>query len=118
MATITVNTLALTEVPSGPNSTTWNISGHTTLKPRVCIQKRHMGDPTIPQSKQTSSLKVVYGTEAADGLPMAQKISFETIVTYPIGALQADIDAAKADHELLIASTNWDDLVNRAQPLG
>jgi hypothetical protein len=88
------------------------------MKPQLVIQKRKVPVASDASSVQQSSLKVVLGTVDAAGLAMSQKISFEAIIRYPIGALAADIAAAELLFTDIVASTNFASFVDTQEYLG
>lgn len=115
----TIGTLTLTEFSDSENARTWVLADHTINEPRVVIQKRKIANPaSTGAGTQHSELKVVYGTSDADGNPMSQKISIDTVVRYPVGATLADVQAAVDSFQILVASTNFDSLVEKQLYLG
>jgi len=87
-------TTVLTEFANNGNSRTSTLSGHTAVSPRLVIEKRR-----VPEGNQTMieySFKVVYATEDDDGEILSNKVSFETVVRYPVLGQSADVAAALA----------------------
>lgn len=98
-------TTALTEYADIGNARTWTISGHTVKKPRLVIQTRRV--PSGNQVIAEVNFKTVYGTEDSDGNALAQKISFETKVRYPMDYLAADLTAAQVVHRDVVAGDEF-----------
>lgn len=87
-------TTVLTEFSNNGNSRTSTLVGHTAAKPKLVIEKRRV--PEGSQSVAEYSFKVILATVDAAGLPLAQKVSFEAVVRYPLAGLAADTSAALA----------------------
>jgi len=87
-------TTVLTEFANNGNSRTSTLTGHTAASPRLVIEKRRV--PEGSQLMAEYSCKVVYATEDADGEVLSNKISFETIVRYPLLGQSTDVTAALA----------------------
>lgn len=100
----------LTEFSDSLNSRTYTLSGHTAVKPKLVIQKRRV--PTGQQSVLEDTIKVVQGTNASDGSPIQEKVTFEVKVRRPIGALQADIDSARTAIQNIVQSAEFSTVVN------
>lgn len=85
-------TTALVEFSNLQNSRTSNTAGHTSLKPKLVIEKRR-----VPDGNQTMveySFKVVQATEDVDGVVIANKVSFEAISRYPLNGDYAEVTAS------------------------
>lgn len=98
-------TTVLTEFSTSGNSRTSTYTGHTAVEPRLVIEKRR-----VPEGNQTMveySAKVVSSTEDADGEVLAQKVSFEAVVRYPVLGLSSDVTAALAIFRDVIAGDEF-----------
>lgn len=87
-------TTALTEFSQNGNSRTSTLVGHTAIKPKLVIEKRRI--PEGNQSMLEYSFKIVLATVDSASEVLSQKVSFETIVRYPVLGATADRDAALA----------------------
>lgn len=87
-------TTALTEFSNNGNSRTSTLSGHTTLSPKLVIEKRRV--PEGNQQVAEYSFKALSATQDSDGVTLSQKVTFEAIVRYPILGQSTDITALRA----------------------
>lgn len=83
---------ALTEFSQAVNSRTSTTSGHTAVLPKLVIEKRRVPDGN--QTVAEYSCKIVHATVDSDSAVLAQKVSFEVVVRYPVLGASADIAAA------------------------
>lgn len=103
-------TTVLTEFSNSGNSRTSTTTGHTALSPKLVIEKRR-----VPEGAQTMieySCKVIHATEDADGAILANKISFEMVVRYPVNGQSADVTAALAVARDVIAGDEFGNSVS------
>jgi hypothetical protein len=98
-------TTALTEFSNNGNSRTSTLSGHTALLPKLVIEKRKVPDGN--QTMAEYSCKVVQATSDADGAVLANKVSIETIVRYPVLGQSSDVDAALAVSRDVVAGDEF-----------
>jgi hypothetical protein len=96
---------ALTEFADNGDSRTFTYTGHKASDPRLVIQKRKV--PTGDQVVAETSLSVVSGTEDAGNIPLAQRVSFQAVVRYPIAGTYADVTAALAVFRDIVASDEF-----------
>lgn len=101
---------SITEFSDSDNRRTYQVSGHTVVKPKLVIQKRKV--PASPSAIAESDLTVVYGTVDATGLPLASKVAIGANVRYPANAASADITAALVAFRDFVASDQFTNLVN------
>lgn len=96
------------------NSRTSTLVNHTTVKPRLVIEKRKVA--TTDDGMNEYAFKVVIATLNAEGLILSQKISFEGIARYPTAGTMTDVTAALAIFRDIVAgdefaasvpTTNW-----------
>jgi len=84
----------LTEFADNGNSRTYTSSGHTSVKPKLVIEKR-----VVPVGNQTMaefSAAIVQAVNGADGGIAAQKVSYEVKVRYPtIDADSTDLSSVQ-----------------------
>jgi hypothetical protein len=99
----------ITEFSDKENNRTYMVSGHTVQAPRLVIQKRKV--PTSKSGSAESHLMVVYGTEDAEGNPLASKVVFDAGVRYPADGQSEDVTAALAVFRDFVASDEFTDLV-------
>lgn len=112
---ITIGTHVLDQYDSGNNMRSWVDAGHTEAKPEVMIQRRTVPENTADSNAfATKKLKVVMGTEDANGDPLAKKISIETICKVPQGALAADVTKAIALHQAATAHADFTIMVTKS----
>jgi hypothetical protein len=100
----------MSEFSDKENSRTYAVSGHTVAAPRLVTQKRKV--PTSTSSVAESTITVVYGTEDAEGNPLTSKVAIGANVRYPANGQAADVAAAKAVFRDLVASDEFDNLVD------
>jgi len=103
-------TTVLTEFANNGNSRTSTLSTHTTLEPRIVIEKRKLPASNVAVGEY--SVKTIFATEDADGNVLASKVSFETIVRYPVNGQSDDVTAALAIHRDIIAGDEYGVSVN------
>lgn len=111
-----VMTTPLTEFSDKENHRTLVLAGHTASKPQKVIQKRR--EATGAQVVSEDTVTVVYGTEDSTGAIMPQKVVFEVRVRRPIGALAADVTAAKTLFREIIGSDEFDAVVSGQKYIG
>jgi hypothetical protein len=99
----------ITEFSDKENNRTYMVSGHTVQAPRLVIQKRKV--PTSMSGSAESHLMVVYGTEDAEGNPLASKVVFDAGVRYPADGQSEDVTAALAVFRDFVASDEFTNLV-------
>jgi hypothetical protein len=102
-------TTVITEFSDKENNRTYMVSGHTVQAPRLVIQKRKV--PTVATGVAESHLMIVYGTEDADGSPLASKVVFDASVRYPANGQSDDVTAALAVFRDFVASDEFTTLV-------
>lgn len=103
-------TTVLTEFSQMGNSRTSTYTGHTATEPRLVIEKRR-----VPEGNQTMieySVKIVSSTEDSAGEILSNKVSFETVVRYPVDGLAADVTAALAIFRDVIAGDEFGNSVD------
>lgn len=100
----------IAEFSDKENHRTYAIAGHTVKDPRLVIQKRKV--PATVGASAESHLMVVFGTEDADGNPLASKVVFDAGVRYPSDGQSADVTAALAVFRDFVASDQFTALVN------
>ena len=100
----------ITEFSDKENNRTYMVSGHTVQAPRLVIQKRKV--PTTSTGVSESQLMVVYGTEDAEGLPLASKVVCGASVRYPANGQSGDVTAALAVFRDFVASDEFTAMVN------
>lgn len=106
-------TVVLTEFSNKENSRTSTLAAHTVLKPQLVIEKRR-----VPEGNQTISeysAKVVIATADAAGLILAQKVSMEVIVRYPVNGQSSDVAAALTAFRDIIAGDEFANSVSTAE---
>lgn len=96
---------ALTLFSEYGNSRTSTTAGHTSVKPKVVVEKRVVaeGKKKIAQS----SVKVIHATTDAEGLILTEKVAFEAVVNTPVAGLAADVTAALAIFRDIVASDDF-----------
>jgi hypothetical protein len=99
----------ITEFSDKENNRTYMVSGHTVQAPRLVIQKRKV--PSTSSGVAESHLMVVYGTEDADGNPLASKVVFDAGVRYPADGQSSDVSAALAVFLDFVASDEFANMV-------
>jgi len=96
---------ALTEFSDKENSRTYVTSGHTSVKPKLVIQKRRV--PTGNQVMQEDTVTVIHGTEDSDGLVLSQKVSFQATIRQPVTAADTAVADALAIFKDIIAGDEF-----------
>lgn len=102
-------TTSITEFSDKENNRTYMVSGHTVQAPRLLIQKRRV--PTTLKGVAETHLMVVYGTEDAEGNPLASKVVFDAGVRYPADGQSDDVTAALAVFRDFVASDEFTAMV-------
>lgn len=103
-------TTVLTEFSNMANSRTSTTTGHTSVKPKIVIEKRR-----VPEGNQTISefsTKVVHATEDTNGTVLTNKVSFEAIARFPTQGTSSDVDAALAIFRDIIAGDEFENSVS------
>lgn len=98
-------TTVLTAFSTLGNTRTSTISGHTSVAPRLVIEKRR-----VPEGNQTMieySVKVVRATTDSDSAILSNKVSFEGVVRYPVLGQSSDVTAALATFTDIIAGDEF-----------
>lgn len=98
-------TTVLTELTNLGNSRTSSTTGHTTIKPKIVIEKRRI--PEGSQNMVEQSFKVVQATEDVDGAVLANKVSIEVTARYPLAGTYADVTASLAIAKDIIAGDEF-----------
>lgn len=104
---------ALVKFADNGNSRTSTAPGHTVLKPKLVIERR-----IVAEGKKTlaeNHIKVIYATVDAEGLPLREKIAFESIVKTPVAGLAADVTAALGVFRDIVASDEFGAMVTTQQ---
>lgn len=108
-------TATLTEFSINGNSRTYTTTGHSVEKPKLVLQKRRV--PSGSQVVAEDVVTVLYGTEDADGTPLAQKISMEVKVRRPTKAIAADISAALVLFRDIVANDEFSNTIDTQEKL-
>jgi hypothetical protein len=95
----------LVEFANSGNSRTSILSGHTAVKPKLVIEKRRV--PENGQQISEYSAKVVEATADANDIILAQKVSFEVVVRYPVLGQASDVTAALTTFRDIIAGDEF-----------
>jgi hypothetical protein len=103
-------TTVLESYTNNGNSRTYQTAAHSILEPRLVIQKRKPA-ATIDASAQ-DDISVVFGTLDSDGNPLPSKIAFSVNVRRSPMADPDDVTAAKTLFREIVASDNFDDVIN------
>lgn len=118
---VTIGAYTLTEQfgtgNGDPNRRTFYVNGHTIAKPLLVIQKHKAPSSVDPNAKAISNIKVVVGTEDADGAPMQGKIAFDLAISYAQGSLSTDVDAGRAIFQAIVANALFTTVVDTGVPL-
>lgn len=81
------------------------LTGHTALKPMLVIEKRRGTENQATVGEYAS--KVVIATEDSTGATLPNKVSIEIITRYPLNGAIADIDAAIAIAQDILAGDEY-----------
>lgn len=95
----------ISEFSDSENRRTYAVSGHTTIKPKLVLQKRKTATSQNGQNEDT--LMVVYGTVDADSFPLQSKVVFEANIRRPVNGDAADVTAALAVFRDFVASDQF-----------
>lgn len=95
----------LTLFATSGNSKTSTISGHTSVKPKIVLEKRKVAVGT--EGVAESTIAVIYGTTnpASENLP--SKISFEIKLRRPVNGNATDLSDALAIIRDVVQSTEY-----------
>lgn len=110
-------TTALTEIfsQSGGNSRTYAQPSHTTLAPKLVLQKSKPG--TGVNGVASDTLSVIAQTDDDDGVPISSKIMFSVEVRRPLSGQSADVTAQLAIFRDIVASDEFTSMVNSQLPV-
>jgi hypothetical protein len=106
-------TTPLTTFSYEKDKRTSTYTGHATQDPHIVIETRKV--PTGSQVMAESRVKVVSGTEDADGLVLQNKVSFEAVVRYPVDGIVADVTAALAIFRDIVAGDEFANTVSKQE---
>jgi hypothetical protein len=106
---------ALTQFSDKENSRTYTTSGHTSVKPKLVIQKRRV--PTGNQVIQEDTISVIHGTEDSNGVVLSQKVSFQVTVRQPVTAADTAVADALAIFKDMIAGDEFANTVTSSEYL-
>lgn len=107
---------ALTEFSDNGNSRTFTTPGHTSVKPKLVIQKRKI--PANADGVAETSFIVIHATVDADGNVLSAKESFEVIHRSPVKGDSDDRDAVLAIGRDIVASDEWTNAVTTQEFVG
>lgn len=97
------------------NSRTYLAPAHTVSKPVLVLQKRKVPSGTSVVAEDT--ITVLQGTEDSDGVSLSQKVGFTVTIRRPITGIAADVTSAKALFREIVASDEFDDVVDGSRLL-
>jgi len=98
----------LREFSDNGNSRTYTSPGHTSLQPRLVIQKRKIANSSAIVAE--NDVKVVFGLLDSLGNPLPSKVTFEVTVRSPlIGVGSATHSAALSLFKEIVASDEFAD---------
>lgn len=103
-------TTVLTGFSENGNSRTYTVTGHTTAKPKLVIQKRKI--PANADASGEITLAVTYATVDADDLILTGKVAFEASIRYPVQGQDTDVAAALVVFRDLVASDEFTSMVS------
>lgn len=112
MGDFTISTTDHIELNDTNDARTWVLDGHTAIQPQLVIQKRRTTGPADSQ-KLESELKVVFGTTGAAGEILPTKISISCNCRYSVNSDAADLNAAIAEFQLLVASASFANMIKK-----
>lgn len=95
----------LKEFSTNGNSRTSTYTGHSSLAPKLVIEKRRV--PENGQMMVEYSFKVVSTTTDAESNVISQKVTHESITRYPVNGKSADVSANLVIFRDLIASDEF-----------
>jgi hypothetical protein len=95
----------LTEFADNNNSRTFILAGHTSVKPKLVIQKRKIALSAAASAENT--VTVVYATTDVAGAILSSKISFDVTVRVPQSGDAADVAAALVVLRDIVASDEF-----------
>lgn len=78
---------------------------HSVAEPRLVIQKRKVASGIAGTAE--TSIKVVYGTSDANGMPIASRIAFEATARNPVAGQSEDFDAALSLFREIVTSDEF-----------
>lgn len=110
MGNFTESTVVHTEFNNALNNRQWILDNHTASKPQLVIQKRRSTGP-LGTEKLENELKVVFGAEDGNGALLPTNIALSVSTRFQEGTVEADLDAAIAEFQLLVASSLFPSMV-------
>jgi hypothetical protein len=96
---------SMSEFSDSENRRTWAVTGHTTTKPKLVIQKRKTATSTSGVNED--DIQVVFGTVDGAGLPLQSKAVFTANFRRPVNGASADNTAALAVIRDIVASDEF-----------
>jgi hypothetical protein len=99
----------ISEFSDAENRRTYIVSGHTTVAPKLVIQKRKTASTGTGQNED--QLMVVYGTKDAANVPLESKVVFDANVRRPVNGDAAVVTAALAVFRDFVASDEFTNMV-------
>lgn len=102
MATISTT---LTEYSDNGNTRIYSAPGHTSTQPYLVIQKRNV--PASPAGSTELSIRVMKGTNDAQGIPLQARESAEIIVKSPQNGTASDGTAVLTLIREIVASDEF-----------
>lgn len=103
-------TTVMSEFNDVSNARTFSVSGHSTVVPKLVIQKRKVAASATASAQ--SQIDVVYGTNDVNGVPLSSKVVMSAIVRNPLNGTSTDTDAALVVFRDLVASDEFTIMVN------
>jgi len=98
-------TTALTEFADQGNSRTYTYTGHTSVEPKLVLQKRRV--PSGSQTILEDTVQVLSSTEDSAGALLPSRVSFMVTVRRPNNGIAADVTAALAIFRDIIAGDEF-----------
>jgi hypothetical protein len=100
------------------NSYSWRVTGHTTQKPKLVLQRRKLPTNTAT-GVQEDSFSVLMATVDVDGNVIASKTLFTATVRQPLNAADAtELNAAAVIFRDIVASDEFTAMYSSSAPLG
>lgn len=106
---------ALTEFSRQGNSSTFTVTGHTAVKPKLVLQKRRV--PVGADGVAEDEITVLYGTEDADSALLKSRVMFSAKVRRPVNGAAADVTAALAVFRDVVAGDEFGNTVDTQETL-
>lgn len=105
-------TTVLSEFRDSGDERTYALATHSIARPRLVLQRRKVAAGSAG-SLSEDQVSVLFGTEDSEGNPLKSRILLTATLRRPFDGADADVDAALALFREIVASTNFEDVMDK-----